>query len=70
MSANVKWNIFIYIYLKDLVLEVRTASIEDENVSWLGNIRGKVMAMRHVEANTDVTSSNLTSILPRPKADH
>lgn len=25
------------------------------------------MAMRHVEANIDVTLSNLTSILPRPK---
>ena len=33
-SANVKWNIYLYIsiqtQLKDLVLEVRTASIEDE----------------------------------------
>ena len=25
------------------------------------------MAMRHVEANIDVTLTNLTSILPRPK---
>ena len=25
------------------------------------------MAIRHVEANIDVTLSNLTSILPRPK---
>ena len=25
------------------------------------------MALRHVEANMDVTLSNLTSILPRPK---
>ena len=59
--------IHIYTKLNDLVIEVRTASIDHENVSWLGNTQGNAMAMRHVEANMDVTLSNLTYILPRPK---
>ena len=59
--------IHIYTKLNDLVIEVRTASIEHENVSWLGNTQGNAMAMRHVEANMDVTLSNLTYILARPK---
>ena len=59
--------IHIYTKLNDLVIEVRTVSIEHENVSWLGNTQGNAMAMRHVEANMDVTLSNLTYILPRPK---